>query len=79
MANDDLGVIATIQQFLDGVGVNNFSRANIHTLLCQKFPERDEKSLMSTVKTQIPGKMAKERGYVFGRDGDRFNVVAPKK
>jgi hypothetical protein len=74
-----VGVIATIQKFLDNVGIKSFTRADVHAELVKAFPERDADKMMSTVKTQITGKMSKERGYIFANDGENFIVIPPSK
>ena len=79
MADNELGVIATIQQFLDEAGTNSFTREEILGVLVQVFPERKPESMLNTIKTQIPGRMSKERGYAFRQDGNRFIVIPPKQ
>jgi hypothetical protein len=77
------GVIASIQEFLDKVGDKPFTRADIHAELVIKFPDRDPNSMMSTIKTQVPGRLSKEKGYIFRPvGGERFileNVSQPFK
>ena len=78
MTDTDLGVIATIEKFLNDIGLNSFSREEILGVLVQAFPDRKPEAMLKTIKTQIPSVIAKERGYVFRQQGNRFIVVPPK-
>lgn len=76
------GVIATICEFLDkaAAGKKTFTRDDIHAQLVKAFPEREASSLMSTVKTKVPGDLSKEKGYIFEKLADgKFKVQLPKK
>ena len=76
----ELGVINTIQKFLDEVGTHSFTRDEIFGVLVQTFPDHERPlAMMATVKTQIPGKMSRERGYSFRNVGERFIVIPPKR
>lgn len=61
------GVIAAIKDFLiERHGQSKpFSRDEIWKVLTEKFPERDADALMSTIRTQVPGRLSKEAGFVF--------------
>lgn len=76
------GVLSTIKAFLDEKikskkGV--FTRDELHAHMTKAFPERDADALLATIKTQIPGKMSKERGYGFVKKDDKYTVTAPKE
>ena len=80
MSNEkELGVIATIQKFLEDVGIKPFTHEEIHAELVKKFPDRDPDGMMGTVKTQVPYRLTNEKGYTFGQEGKQFIVVPPKK
>jgi len=64
------GVIASIQEFLEKVGNKPFTRADIHAELVIKFPDRAPDAMMATVKTQVPGRLSKEKGYIFRPEGE---------
>lgn len=75
------GVIATIIDFIDSAK-GKFTRDDIHAALVKAFPDRDESSLMATIKTQVPGRLSKERGYTFTKDAkdpNAFTAKPPKK
>lgn len=46
-------------------GKKPFTRDEIHTQLVSICPHRNPDSLMSSIKTQIPGKLTSERGFEF--------------
>jgi hypothetical protein len=75
----ELGVIATIQKFLDNVGINSFTLEDIHVELVKKFPDRDPDGMMSTIKTQVFSQLSNKKGYAFKLEGKQFIVVPPKK
>lgn len=75
------GVIATIIDFIDSAK-GKFTRDDIHAHLVKAFPDREESSLMATIKTQVPGRLSNERGYTFTKDAkdpNAFTVKPPKK
>jgi len=71
-------VIATIQKFLDNVGIKSFTRADVFAELVKTFPDRDAGKMMGTVKTQITSQMSKH-GYVFANEGENLIVIPPSK
>lgn len=75
------GVISTITGFIDSCK-GKFTRDDIHAVLVKAFPDRDSASLMATIKTQVPGRLAKEKGYTFtkdDKDANAFTAKPPKK
>jgi hypothetical protein len=74
----EAGVIATIQKFLDSIGIKSFTRADILAELVKAFPDRDADKMMNTVKTQITSQMSK-RGYAFANEGENLIVIPHSK
>jgi hypothetical protein len=72
------GVIASIQKFLDDIGIKPFTHEDILAELVKKFPDRDPDGMLNTIKTQVPSRLEKEHGYNF-RKAEQFIVVPPKK
>jgi hypothetical protein len=74
------GVIVSIQEFLEKVGSQPFTHADIHAELVKKFPERSPDAMMSTIRTQVPGRLSKEKGYIFKPEGGgRFILGNPSQ
>lgn len=65
------GVIATIVDCLKGASKKNpVSKEDIHKTLCKKFPDRSEESMLSTIRTQVPGKLKSDRELVVSTNGE---------
>lgn len=77
------GVIATIREFVAERATakdNSFTLAEILEHLVKTFPQRDEDSLMATIRTQVPGRVRKELGYGFEKlENGKFKVTPPAK
>lgn len=55
------GIIKTIQTLLEGSGKKGMSIDEIHKALIVAFPDRDAKSMLNTVRVQVPGRISKEK------------------
>lgn len=56
------GVIATIEKAVrESCKEQPVSREKILSILKKAFPEKEETSMMNTIKVQLPGRMAKEK------------------
>lgn len=78
------GVINTIAAFVREVYESDDKVINPLPLLAhliETFPDRPKLSLMNTINTQIPGKLTKDRGFVFEKveNGDVKIVKIPEK
>ncbi len=67
------GVIATIEEFLRA-SKKGITREELAEKLTKRFPERAESALLSTVRTQVPGRMIKERGVKLVEKDGKFSV-----
>lgn len=55
------GIIKTIVDLIEQSGKEGISIDDIHRKLIKMFPDRDPKSMLSTVKVQVPGRINKEK------------------
>ena len=62
------GVVAAIIEFVQQSKGNQFVLGDIHSVLVKKFPDRDPNGLMRTIRTQVPHRLSKERGFEFVRE-----------
>ena len=62
------GVVAAIIDFVRESKGNQFVLGDILTVLVKKFPDRDPNGLMRTIRTQVPHRLSKERGFKFVRE-----------
>ena len=56
-----VGIIATIVKALEDSGKKGITREEVHTILVDKFPDRNEDSMMKTIKVQLPSRISKEK------------------
>lgn len=59
---DGPGVIGSIHEFLTGAGKKGISEDQILAKLSERFPDRDPVAMKKTIRAQLPGRMAKEKG-----------------
>lgn len=64
--NTKPGVIAQIEMYLNKNAT--FTIAALHDHLCKNFPDRSADKMLATIKTQVPSRMAKDRGFEFARE-----------
>jgi len=55
------GIIKTIVDLLEKSGKKGLSIEEIHAHLVANFPDRDSKSMLNTVRVQVPGRISKEK------------------
>lgn len=66
------GVIASIAEFIEKAGKKGIKKEDILSLLVERFPDRDEKSMKSTINVQIPGRMSKEKFEIGVKETGEF-------
>lgn len=72
------GVIAAIIDFVRDSKGNQFVLDDILTVLVKKFPERNAMALMHTIRTQVPHRLSKERGFEFVREMGMLRCISCK-
>lgn len=77
------GVIASIAEFL-AAGTKDvpITKAEIHAKMMKRFADRDAESTMTTINTQIPNKLTKEKGLnikTVEKDGERAYYISKAK
>lgn len=60
------GVLDQIELYL--IKHATFTIAELHRHLCKRFPDRNAKKMLTTIKTQVPTRMSQQRGYSFKRE-----------
>lgn len=66
------GVIAAILEIMQATSADNpITREEVHAKLVERFPDRDAKSLMSTVKHQVPIYLGYD-GHVIHKSGNKY-------
>jgi len=55
------GIIATIVSLIEKSGKKGITKDEIHEQLVTLFPDRDEKSMRSTINVQVPNRVSKEK------------------
>ena len=68
------GVIATIVACIEGAGKKGITKDEILAVLVKTFPEKEEKSMKSTINVQVPARISKERFKVENKDGKYFKA-----
>lgn len=62
------GVVQAIITFVKESKGNQFVLSDIHTVLIKQFPDRNPAGLLRTIRTQVPHRLSKERGFEFVRE-----------
>ncbi len=75
-SNKGPGVIASIITILQKAPKKGVSYDDIHAKLVKIFPDRDEKSLMNTIRVQVPSRINKERDFTVEKNAKGFFTVA---
>lgn len=68
------GVIATIVACIEGAGKKGITKDEILAVLVKTFPEKEEKSMKSTINVQVPTRISKERFKLESKDGKYFKA-----
>lgn len=68
------GVIATIVACIEGAGKKGITKDEILAVLVKTFPEKEEKSMKSTINVQVPARISKERFKLESKDGKYFKA-----
>lgn len=68
-----MGVVSTIQEFVVDVFKSDSEDKEIHipellAKLVETFPKRPVFSMMNTIISQIPGKLTKDKGFIFEKN-----------
>ena len=57
---------------LEGAGKKGITREEIHEELVKRFPDKTKKSMMNTIKVQVPSRINKERFEVEKLEGGKY-------
>ena len=72
------GVIATIIEVIDSKKGQKFTLNEIHDELVKRFPFRNPDGMFVTLRSQVPRRLVKNRGYKIKKNADgSFSVISP--
>jgi len=72
------GVIATIIEVIDSKKGQKFTLDEIHDALVKRFPFRNPDGMLVTVRSQVPRRLERDRGYKFKKNADgSLSVTSP--
>lgn len=70
-----LGIVDTIIDCLK----KPITKKEIHAVLCEKFPERSSKSMLTTIHCQVPTRLFQRKKIELVKNGKMFHIKKTKK